>query len=277
MHTTRSEMGRTQDVHCCRGPCLTPDYREINRRAWAELADHGYPSTRPYGPHHLSRARELLDPQEWISWDTVKSVLCLGAGGGQQVPLLASLGYRVTAVDLSPEQLERDWAVAEKLGLEVELIEGDMADLSALHGREFDLVYQAISACYLPDVRQLYGEITRVLRPGGHYRVEHANPVSLQLSDPNGWDGNGYRLVRPQGAEQPVAWTLPGGPNSPPCWHYIHPLDDLIGGLGDAGFVLLHFAERKAADPSAEPGTYGHLASYVPPFLTLVAQLGHPG
>lgn len=254
---------------------MTQDYRDVNRGAWTALAHRGYPSTLPYGPHQLTHARELLDPPGWIPWDSIETVLCLGAGGGQQVPLLASLGCRVTAVDLCPAQLEQDYLVSERYGLGVELIEGDMLDLTPLNGRKFDLVYQALSACYVPDVRRLYREVARVLRPEGYYRVEHANPVTLQLPDLDAWDGSAYRLMRPQRSGEPVPWALPSpdGPEPPVmCWHYLQPLDDLIGGLGEAGFALLHFAERAAADPSAEPGTYGHLAAYAPPFFTLVAQ-----
>lgn len=257
---------------------MTQDYREVNLRAWTYLAKRGYSSTLPFGPHHLSHARELLDPQSWIPWDTIKTVLCLGAGGGQQVPLLASLDCRVTAVDLCPDQIERDRAVTEQYELGVELIEGGMLDLTALHDRALDLVYQALSACYVPDVRQLYREVVRVPRPGGYYRVEHANPITMQLSDPEVWDGHAYRLVRPQQPGEPIPWTVPGEdtPESPVvCWHYLHPLDHLIGGLGDAGLVVLHFAERAAGDRSAEPETYGHLAAYVPPFFTLLAQMGN--
>jgi SAM-dependent methyltransferase len=256
---------------------LTRDYQEVNRRAWTHLVNRGYPSTQPYGPHHFAHARELLDPHGWIPWDTIENVLCLGAGGGQQVPLLASLDCRVTAVDLCPDQVERDRAVAAQYGLEVELIEGDILDLTSLHGRGFDLVYQALSACYVPDVRRLYQEVARVIKAGGYYRVEHANPVTMQLSDRDAWNGTGYCLVRPQQPGEPVPWAVPGEvelESSVTCWHYIHPMDHLVGGLGDAGFVLLHFAERAVGDMTAEPGTYAHLAAYVPPFFTLVAQLG---
>lgn len=254
---------------------MTPDYCAANRRAWDELACRGYPSTVPYGAPRLARARELLDPGGWITWNEIRTVLCLGAGGGQQVPLVASLGCRVTAVDLSPEQVDRDRVVCEQFGFDVELIEGDMLDLAALHGRGFDLVYQALSAYYLPDVRALYAEVASVLRPGGYYRVEHANPVTLQLPEFDAWDGSGYRLVRPQTARDPIDWPLPeSGPAESivACRHYLHSLDDLIGGLGYAGFVVLRFAERAAADLGAAPGTYAHLAAYVPPFFTILAR-----
>lgn len=257
------------------GPLL-PSYRHVNRRAWEYLATRGYPSTQPYGSHHFAHARELLDPHGWIPWDEVDSVLCLGASGGQQVPFFASLGCRVTAVDLCPEQLERDREVAEQHGLTVECVEADMLDLATLHGREFDLVYQAISACYVPDVHRLYCEVSRVLRLGGCYRVEHVNPVGLQLSDTAAWNGRGYCIVRPQQPNEPVPWTAPSEDGVGPavtCWQYIHPLDHLIGGLAAAGFIIRRFAERAVGDLSAEPGSYAHVAAYVPPFFTLLAQL----
>ena len=98
----------------------------------------------------------------------------------------------------------------------------------------------------------------------------------MQLPDLDAWDGNAYRLVRPQPSGQPIPLTVLGDTeleSSSVCWHYIHPLHALIGGLGDAGLVLLHFAERAPTDLSAEPGTYSHLAAYVPPFFTMLARL----
>jgi len=242
-------------------------YREVNRGAWTYLAQAGTSSSHPYGPHHFAHARELLDPHGWIPWEEVTSVLCLGASGGQQAPLFAALDYRVTAVDLCPAQLKRDRAVAETHDLEVECIEGDMLDLAPLYGRGFDLVYQAISACYVPNVRRLYQEVARVLRPGGYYRVEHSNPVHFQLASDDPWDGQTYRIVRPQRPGEPIPWRFPsddGTTLAVPCWHYIHPPGHLIGGLGDAGLVLLRFAERTTGDAPAEPGSFAHLAAYLP-------------
>src|SRR5262249_38927681 len=103
----------------------------------------------------------------------VRQVLCLASAGGQQAPMFASLGCRVVSADLCPEQLERDASTAKRLGFEIECVECDMLDLSPLYGRNFDLVYQAVSACYAPNVAKLYAEVARVLKHGGFYRVEH--------------------------------------------------------------------------------------------------------
>jgi SAM-dependent methyltransferase len=250
------------------------NYRCVNRQAWSRLAEGGNDSSQPYGQPQFARARHWLDPQGWIDWPKTRYVLCLAAGGGQQAPLFASLGCRVVSADLCPEQLDRDLETAQQYDLEIECVEADMLDLSALHGRNFDLVYQAISACYVPDVRRLYAEVSRVLRPGGRYRVEHWNPVSMQLSDEKTWTGRGYELARPYVSGSLYVWkskSWPGGPITE-CWHYIHSLTELIGGLCDAGFHILHFDERGYEDVTAEPGSDIHVQTFVRPFFTLYAE-----
>jgi SAM-dependent methyltransferase len=147
-----------------------------------------------------------------------------------------------------------------------------MLDLSQLYGKDFDLVYQAISACYIPDVRRLYVEVSRVLKPSGHYRVEHWSPISMQLAD-EPWTGRGYELIRPCIAGQVSVWQG-GDPDlgGPECWHYMHTLGDLIGGLCDAGFHILRYVEIASVDEDAEPGSEAHVAAYVRPYLTMYGQ-----
>lgn len=201
-------------------------------------------------------------------------MLCLACGGGQQGPLFASLGCKVTVVDISPEQLQKDLTVANSFGMEIECVEADMLDLAALHGRRFDLVYQAISACYIPDVRRLYREVAATLKTGGAYWVEHWSPAHAQLAPHGAWDGEAYRLLYPQQPRQPVPWRSPGEAegSAASCWHYIHPLHDLIGGLCDAGFRIERFAETAEPDPLAAPDSPAHIAFYVPPLFSLLAR-----
>lgn len=252
------------------------NYRTVSRDAWALLVKRGCDSSLPFGPEEFSSAKVRLDSRGWIPWKQVRTVLCLACGGGQQAPLFASLGCRVTLADISPDQLDVDRGVAKKYGFEIECIEADMLKLSALYRRQFDLVYQAVSACYVPDVRRLYQQIFRVLRPGGYYFVQHWNPVHVQLAEDQVWDGNAYRVARPQIAGKPVpspmGWDEQTGEVTAQCWHYIHPLTHLIGGLGDTGFVILRFAENEDADLSAEPGAHPHLSAYLPSFFSLFAR-----
>jgi len=244
-------------------------YKTVNRQGWTRLARQGINSVTPVAAEDLPRAKQWIDPNDWIEWQGIRKVLCLACGGGQQAPLFASLECEVVSADLCPEQLERDRQVAFAHGLKIECLEADMLDLSALYGRDFDLVYQAISACYIPDVRRLYVEVSRVLRPSGYYRVEHWNPISMQLSE-EPWTGRGYELVRPCVSGRLEVWR--GGDvdsGAPECWHYMHSVGDLIGGLCEAGFHIVRYMEHSSGDELAEPGSQEHMAAYVRPYVSI--------
>jgi hypothetical protein len=118
-----------------------------------------------------------------------------------------------------------------------------------------------------------------VLRPGGLYLAEHWNPLQMQLDGLGTWTGKSYRIVRPQSRSRPVSLAASGDAvleNPTMCWHYIHTLEDLVGGLGSAGFTIVTFDEPTRGDPDAPPGSAEHLAAFVPPFFTILAQLDPP-
>jgi len=250
-------------------------YRAVNRRGWAELVQRGCSYSTPVTAAALANAHSALCPPGWIDWAAVRTVLCLASGGGQQGPLAAALGKRVTVADLSPEQLALDRSTAAAHGLELETIELDMQDLSVLHGRGFDVVIQPVSCCYVPDVRQVYREVARVLAPGGLYLVNQWNPTLIQMPEHGDWDGAAYRLVVPQTQRDPVpqtVWTIHGTAHAITTWQYIHPLGDLLGGLLDAGFSLLRFVEAGEPDLGASPGSMNHLAAFAPPLFQILAR-----
>jgi SAM-dependent methyltransferase len=256
------------------------DYREINREAWDVLSRGGCESSLPFGHKQFRRARQYLDHDGWLPWDRLRRVLCLAGGGGQQGPLFAWLGYDVTVADLSAEQLQRDREAAVRHGLEIECVQADMLNLSVLWNRDFDLVYQPVSTCYVPDLSRLYREVHQVLRPGGLYLADHWNPIHMQLADSVDWRG-GYRISRPLAAVFPATWPDPdatSGRASASCLHYIHSHGNLLGHLCDAGFSVRRYTERPTGDAGAAPGTPGHLAAYVPTWIRFLARrLPGPG
>src|SRR6185436_3797073 len=114
------------------------DVREHNRIAWDALAEQGNEWTVPVSPEAIQAAREgrweiVLTPTKpvpraWLNVDR-RQVLCLASGGGQQAPILAAAGARVTVLDNSPKQLDRDARMAERHGLPITTVLGDMANL----------------------------------------------------------------------------------------------------------------------------------------------------
>ena len=118
------------------------DYAEANRQAWNYLAKARSPSSIPWPTGELSERRAWVDEFGWLRWPRLRSVLVVCGAGGQQAPVFASLGLKVTLLDMSEEQLAVDRRVAAKRGLDIELIRADICDPDILPGRTFDLVYQ---------------------------------------------------------------------------------------------------------------------------------------
>src|SRR5450432_2177365 len=115
------------------------DVRAYNRGAWDSAVEAGNRWTLPVDAETIARARRgdwsiVLTPNKavpraWFGDLSQKRVLCLASAGGQQTPILAAAGARVTVLDNSPRQLGRDREVAVREGLEIVTVEGDMAKL----------------------------------------------------------------------------------------------------------------------------------------------------
>ena len=231
-----------------------------NKEAWDALsADPRFAGAEGLPKDGVS-ARAALD--EWLRDEPLegKALLCLGAGGGRQGPLHALAGAAVTVVDVSERQLDHD----RKAGLKT--LCASLDKLEGLEAASFDIVVQPVSSCYVPDLDRAHAEVARVLRPGGLYIVQHKQPAALQASS-----GSAYVLGFPcaEGAalpDQTAAHREPG------TTEFVHGLDALIGGLCHAGFVIEAFSEPARADAAAPPGSPGHRAWFLPPYLKIKAR-----
>ncbi|MCE9673530.1 methyltransferase domain-containing protein [Myxococcus stipitatus] len=233
------------------------DVRKYNREAWDRQVAAGDRWTVPVGPEVIAAARRgewsiVLTPtkpvpREWFGDLVGKQVLCLAGSGGQQAPVLAAAGARVTVLDNSPAQLGQDRRVAEREGLELRLVEGDMRDLSVFEDGSFDLIFHPCSNCFVDDVRPVWREAFRVLRPGGVLLSGFSNPV-IFLFDPalqeQGVLTIKYKMPYSDFTsltdEERRRYTDKG---EPLC--VAHSLQDQVGGQLDAGFVLAGFFEDR--------------------------------
>lgn len=192
-----------------------------------------------------------------------KDVLCLAAGGGQQTAVFGLLGANVTVVDLTRGQLDGDKKAAEHYGYPITAIQADMRDLSALSTNAFDLVFQADSLAYVPDLQQVYDGVARVLRRGGLYRVKHSQPA-VHCTE---WNGRYYTISAPYA--ETVKHRADGG------IEFRHRMDDIFNGLLDAGFTIqrVYEAPHYLQDyDKAEPGSWDHETRYVAGGFAIVAQ-----
>jgi SAM-dependent methyltransferase len=234
------------------------DIRGRNRKAWDRRVGAGNPWTIPVGPEEIAMARQgewslLLTPTRPIPSDWYPSmkgadVLCLASGGGQQGPILAAVGANVTVLDSSPRQLEQDRAVAERDGLAIRTVEGDMRDLTVFEDGSFDLIVHPVSNCFIPEVRPVWREAFRVLRPGGALLAGFCNPIGY-LFDP-ALEREGTLSVRFKipysdltDLSEAERRDLYGEDDAV---EFGHTLEDQIGGQVAAGFSIQGFYEDRA-------------------------------
>ena len=169
---------------------------EYNQARSKALTEANALFTRPRLDLDAGSAQLLVDPERLLGDLNGRSVLCLAGGGGQQSAAFALLGARVTVVDISTEQLERDLQVAKKYDVPIDIVHADMRDLSGLEADGFDLVYHPYSLNFVPDSTKVFRQVKHVLRNGGLYWFTCANPFTMGAKQSD-WNGAGYSLREP--------------------------------------------------------------------------------
>jgi SAM-dependent methyltransferase len=166
-------------------------------------------------------------------------------------------------VDLAEGQLEGDKKAATHYGYDVITFRADMRDLLCLSEHSFDLVFQANSASYVPDIRQVYSEVARVLRPHETYRVAHGNPATFSME----WSGEKYCINAPY--SEKVERRDDGG------IEFRHYMDDIFNGLLDSGLSIQRVYEEpysRQQDSEAPAGSWNHERAYVAGGFVILAR-----
>ena len=232
------------------------DIRSYNREAWNREVEGGKNRwSHPVDSETIASARQgefsiLLTenipvPKRWFPPLNGADVLCLASGGGQQGPVLAAVGARVTVLDNSPAQLKQDQLVAERESLSLRMVEGDAADLSIFADESFDLVFNPCSTVFMPDVRLVWKECARVLRRGGILMTGSMNPIHYIFDLYKADEGilevahsipySDLASIPKADLDELIEKGLPV--------EFGHSLTDLLGGQCDAGFVITDMYE----------------------------------
>jgi SAM-dependent methyltransferase len=231
------------------------DIAAHNRRAWDLMVERGNQWTVPVTSAEIAAARrgnwQILVtlrravPLEWFPAIHGTRTLCLAGSGGQQAPILAAAGARVTVFDNSPRQLAQDRLVADRDHLDIQTTLGDMRDLHVFDDGSFELVVHPCSNCFVPDVRVVWKEIARVLAPGGILIAGFINPMAFVFDETAAADGDlRVRHRLPYGDathlddDELRAIEERGEP-----FVFGHSLEAQIGGQLEAGLVVTHLFE----------------------------------
>ncbi len=223
-------------------------YQDINAETIDRWIAEGWEWGRPISHEEYEAALEgkwdvVLTPtrkvpHEWLGDLRGKKILGLASGGGQQMPIFAALGAECTVLDYSRSQLESERMVAEREGYSIRIIRGDMTRPLPFADGEFDLIFHPVSNCYIREVKPVWKECWRVLRPGGvllsgvdHYinyivDSEEREIVNALPFDPLVNEEQRRQLERDDCGMQ-----------------FSHTLEEQINGQLEAGFTLLSLYE----------------------------------
>ncbi len=264
---------------------MPDDTRAYNREAWDRQVAEGNMWTVPVSAERIEAARRgewsvvlvgQTPTRDWFPEPIAgRDVLCLASGGGQQGPILAAAGARVTVFDNSPAQLARDRETAIAHGLEIRTVEGDMVDLHAFDDESFDVVFHPVSNVFSSQVRPVWREAFRVLRPGGLLLAGFMNPAGF-IFDWTHADRTGelrvrYRLPYSDEADLPADELAQRRSDGVPL-EFSHSLADQIGGQLAAGFELTALTESyRDASEGSDP-----LAAYLPVYISTRARKPAP-
>ncbi len=224
------------------------DYQDINAETidrwiregweWGKPISHEAYEKAVNGEWDVYLTPTKTVPHAWLENLRGKKILGLASGGGQQMPVFAALGADCTVLDYSPLQLESEGIVAEREGYHIRIIRGDMTKPLPFEDEEFDLIFHPVSNCYVEEIKPIWRECFRVLKPGGYLLAGTDHYVNYIVD----------------AEEKQIINTLPFNPLHNPAQmkqleaddagvQFSHSLEEQIGGQLEAGFQLLELYE----------------------------------
>jgi SAM-dependent methyltransferase len=215
MMTTQTQVNASVQAHYTRSglgdlilAALEKAGKDLNRLTPEDLA--------PIDEFHIRGRSATLELARAARVDPTKRVLDVGSGiGGTSRCLAREFGCHVTGIDLTDEYCSAAALLSERIGL-AELVDYRQGDATSLPfpDASFDIVWTEHVAMNIPDKPRLYGEMHRVLKPGG----------TLAIYD---------ILAGPSG---PVLFPVPWART--PEASFLATPDELRGLLEDAGFDI---------------------------------------
>ena len=257
---------------------------EANRRYWNEVTEWwegleeegGLWRRCPREPDLAFAGGALGLVREVLGTVSDKDVCVVGSGDNHAAFAFSGMGANVTSVDISEHRLAVAETRARHLGLQITFVQADAADLSVIVDAEFDLVFSSNGFfVWISDLRAVFSEIHRILRPCGHYVFYDIHPFQRPWKD----------QVMPIEVVKSYWETGPFEDEEEGTFEFNWTLANILNPLAASGFILRRILESPAADSrfwqnySHLPGTDDSLLNWrqnpraaLPTWLTLALQ-----
>jgi SAM-dependent methyltransferase len=122
-------------------------------------------------------------PKSWFPSFKGLKILGLASGGGQQMPIFAALGAKVTIIDISDKQLAAELMVSQRESYDIDIVKGDITKRFPFEDQAFDLIFHPVSNVYIENVDHVFREAYRVLKHGGYLLSGLDNGVNFMVDD----------------------------------------------------------------------------------------------
>ena len=175
-----------------------------------------------------------------------KRVCIIGSGDNMAAYALSGLGAVVTSTDISEERLKLAADRAEILGVSIDFVRSDAADLGFADDSTFDLVCSTNGFfVWIADLDAVFREVSRILKPGGAYVFYDIHPFMRPWKE----------QVTPIEMEKSYWDTGPFRESADGSYEFNWTLADLLNPLAQAGLRLKKVLESPTQDPGFWQGS----------------------
>lgn len=224
------------------------DYVAINRDVWdadaenwAAPGEYAWRTDEPtWGNWGISEASLNLLPSDLANKDAIE----LGCGTAYVSGWMARRGARVTAIDVSPNQLATARRLAEEHRADITFIEGN-AEATGLEESSFDFAISEYGAAIWCPPGKWLREAWRLLRPGGRLVFLGNHPMVLLCSPADGAPCD-MTLHRPYRGMWGADWTKVAFDPSGVCFNLT--ISDWVALFSEIGFAIKNYQELHAPD-----------------------------
>jgi SAM-dependent methyltransferase len=235
---------------------IHPD--SVSLDSYQQMADYyfSYVDTKPFNAYYERPGTLALLPEV-----KGKRVLDAGCAAGWYTAWLLDHGAQVTAVDLSPNMVER---THRRVGELARILQADLnLPLDDLADASFDVVLSSLTLHYLKDWTEVLSEFRRILVPGGTLVFSVHHP----FMDFTVFKRENYFLTELLEDE----WNTTSGLVK--VHFYRRPLSRIVTAVLEAGFLLEKLSEPMPTEEfrAAQPEVYQRLTKR-PQFLFLRAR-----
>ncbi|MEW9920037.1 class I SAM-dependent methyltransferase [Marimonas sp. MJW-29] len=181
---------------------INRDVWDADAGNWTEMGERHWRLTTPiWGNWGAPEAELHLLPEDMSGMDAVE----LGCGTGYVAAWMWRRGAKVTAIDVSPNQLATAHRLAAEHGADISFIEGN-AEATGLPDASFDFAISEYGAAIWCPPEVWLAEAWRLLRPGGCLVFLGNHPLAIICTPESGADCEKV-LHRPYRGFRGADWT----------------------------------------------------------------------